>query len=217
MDGNRRWAVKHILKPWEGHEAGRKTLSSLIRHWATKTDIECLSLFSLSLDNFSKRTDVEKQFLYKQLMAGFTELLKDPMLKSQQIRVRVLGRWQLIPDIALKSLLQKVMSETKGHEKRSLSFFICYDGQDELVEAARKIARGNITKGDFKRSLFTAELPEVDLMIRTGGEKRISGFMLWDISYAELYFTDVLFPDFDTEEFDRAVVDYHNRKRRFGK
>jgi undecaprenyl diphosphate synthase len=217
MDGNRRWAKKHILEPWKGHEAGRKTLSNLIRYWATKTDIECLSLFSLSLDNFSKRTEIERQFLYKQFIEGFTELLKDPVLKAQQIRVRILGRWALIPNIYLKSLIQKVMSETKGYDKRSLSFFICYDGQDELVEAAKKVARGNITKGDFKRSLFTAELPEVDLMIRTGGEQRISGFMLWDISYAELYFTDVLFPDFDAEEFDKAVEEYNNRKRRFGK
>lgn len=217
LDGNRRYAVQHGLNPWQGHEAGRKTLSNLIRYWATKTDIECLSLFSLSLDNFLKRTEIEKEFLYRQFITGFTELLDDKIIHDKGIQVKIIGKWELIPDKELKSLISKVVSKTKDYTKRKLSFFICYDGQDEIVEAARRFNPKEITKENFKKALFTAELPEVDLLIRTGGEKRISGFMLWDISYAELYFIDTLFPDFTPIEFNKAIEEYKNRKRRFGK
>lgn len=216
LDGNRRWAAQHNLKPWQGHEAGRKALFNLIKHWATKTNIECLSLFSLSLDNFLKRTELEKNFLYQQFILGFKELLTQPELKSEQIKVNIIGKWELIPNEELKQILKKVILTTKEHKKRALSFFICYDGQDEIVEAAKKLQKENITKETFKKALFTSELPEVDLLIRTGGEQRLSGFMLWDISYAELYFTKTLFPDFSPVQFNAAIEEYKNRQRRFG-
>jgi tritrans,polycis-undecaprenyl-diphosphate synthase [geranylgeranyl-diphosphate specific] len=222
MDGNRKWAQKHKLKPWEGHEAGRKALDRLVRYWVD-SEVKFLSLYSLSLDNFSKRSSIEKQFLYKLFKVGFTDLLKDKITHDAKIKVLILGKWELIPDKELKALFREVMEKTSGYSNKVLAFYICYDGQDELVEAAKRIAQKYGTAPDkisnevLKANLFTSGIPPVDLLIRTGGEQRLSGFLLWDASYAELYFTETLFPDSVPATFDAALEEYKNRKRRFGK
>lgn len=218
LDGNRRWSKKHALKPWEGHEAGRLTLSILTRYWASKTDIKYLSLYALSLKNFLGRSSLEKKLLYGSLERGFIDLLNDKLLKKEKIRVKIIGKWNLLPDKRLKKVLNEIISKTKKHNKKVLSFFICYDGQDEITEAAKEMKNvQRITRSTIKNNLFTKDLPPVDLLIRTGGEHRLSGFMLWDVSYAELYFTDILFPDFTPSSFNNAITEYKNRKRRFGK
>jgi len=219
LDGNRRWAQKHALKPWEGHEAGSKTLKKLLKYWVD-SDIPYLSLYTLSLDNFIKRSEIEKRFLFHLFKINFRELLEDELIHKGKVKVKILGKWELLPDKELKKLLKEVMEKTKDYDKKTLSFLICYDGQDEIVNAVQKlIGKGvkKVTPELIKQNLFTSELPPVDLLIRTGGEKRLSGFLLWDASYAELYFTETLFPDSVPKTFDEAIEEYKNRKRRFGK
>lgn len=221
MDGNRRWAQKHKLNPWEGHEAGRKTLQRMINHFGNKESAtKYLTLYTLSLDNFKNRSEIEKQFLFKVLTQGFTELLKEPVIFDQKININVIGRWELLPDKALKDAVQKAIDATKNHKNKFIRFAICYDGHDEIVHACQKIVDSNtknITSELIKNNLFTKDLPPVDLVIRTGGEQRISGFLLWDASYAELYFTETLFPDSVPDTYEKAVEEFKNRQRRFGK
>ena len=218
LDGNRRWALKHALKPWEGHKAGKENLQKMLYHWID-TDIKYLTLYSLSLDNFKNRNEIEKKFLLQVIQAGFDELVTDELIKKGEVNVNVIGRWELLPE-NLKKSIQKAIDATKDYNKKFLRFAICYDGQDELVHAAQNIANKEIetvTPETIKQNLFTKDLPPVDLLIRTGGEKRLSGFLLWDASYAELYFTEVLFPDAVPDTFDEAVEEFKNRQRRFGK
>ncbi|MDD5182390.1 MAG: polyprenyl diphosphate synthase [Candidatus Nanoarchaeia archaeon] len=221
LDGNRRYAQKHGLKPWEGHEEGKKALSKLIRYFAnSESQTKYLTLYALSLDNFQKRSQIERNFLYNVLKEGFTEILDEPIIFEKKINIDVIGRWELLPDKELKEAIQNAVDATKSHKNKFIRFAICYDGLDEIVNAAQKIVDSNakkVTKELIKENLFTKDLPPVDLLIRTGGEQRLSGFLLWDASYAELYFTETLFPDSIPGVYNSAIKDYANRQRRFGK
>jgi len=221
MDGNRRFAQKHSMNPWEGHEAGRKTLKKMINYFGNKESAtKYLTLYTFSLENLKNRSELEKQFLFKVLTQGFKELLDEHVIFDKKININVIGRWELLPDKGLKDAIQKSIDATKTHKNKFIRFAICYDGQDEIVHACQKIVDSNakkVTPELIKQNLFTSELPPVDLVIRTGGEQRISGFLLWDASYAELYFTETLFPDSVPDTYENAIEEYKNRQRRFGK
>ncbi len=221
MDGNGRWAKKRALPRVVGHKAGGKALKKIITH-AAKNHLKVLSIYAFSAENWLRPKE-EVAFLMQLL----DEYIIDEWasITENNIKFLVSGNISLIPEKTRDALI-KLMEETKNNTGLILNMALSYSGQDEILDCVKKISTfvlnneisiENITKETIVDNLYNKELPEVDLLIRTSGEKRISNFMLWRISYAELYFTDVLWPDFDENEFDNAIKEYKKRVRRFGK
>lgn len=222
-DGNRRWAKARGLDPWQGHEAGAKTIEILIRE-ARELGIRELSLWGSSVENLVKRPLAERTALLRIYGEHFKRLLADEDLSREKVRVRIIGRWRDQFPRALRNLLEEVEEKTKDHDAYFLNFFLAYSGVDDMMEAFRLVAEEaktvatDLTEETVKRHLMTRELPPVDLLIRTGGEPHLSaGFMMWDIADSQLFFSQKLFPDFGAEALEEAIVDYGNRARRFGK
>lgn len=221
MDGNGRWAKKRAMPRVVGHKAGGKALKKIITH-AAKNHLKVLSIYAFSAENWLRPKE-EVAFLMQLL----DEYIIDEWasITENNIKFLVSGNISLIPEKTRDALI-KLMEETKNNTGLILNMALSYSGQDEILDCVKKISTfvlnneisiENITKETIVDNLYNKELPEVDLLIRTSGEKRISNFMLWRISYAELYFTDVLWPDFDENEFDNAIKEYKKRVRRFGK
>lgn len=221
-DANRRWARERGLKPWEGHEAGAKNFEKIITH-SLKKGIKCLSIWGSSMDNLMKRPMEEKRALLDIYKRYFTRLLEGTEIHENEVRVVVLGRWEEQFPSSLKNLIYEVLEKTKHYKKRILNFFLAYSGTDEMLQAIQKIhdryGQGTkITEQIIKENLYTASLPPVDFLIRTGGEPHNStGFMMWDLADAQYYFTEDKFPDFDEKKYEKALENYAERQRRFGK
>lgn len=222
-DGNRRWARKRDLAPWLGHRAGAKQFENILEK-AQEMGIKCLSFWGSSLDNIKKRPKREVIFLLKIFKDYFEKIATDSRTHKNKVRVNAIGRWQEIFPFPVKKAILKALSATKGYKNHFLNFFLAYDGRDEMLEAIRKISalakkegKGIIKEEIVKRSLFTKDLPEVDFLIRTGGEPHLStGFMMWDMANTQLYFSKKLFPDFGPREFEKAIKEFQKRERRFG-
>ncbi len=221
-DGNRRWAKEKGLKPWDGHEAGAKNTEELIRH-ALKRGVKCLTLWGSSMDNLKKRPMQEKKALLDIYKRYFTKMLTNPDIVEQEARINFIGRWEeQFPD-SLKSVIYAVIEKTKKYEKKMLNFMLAYNGDDDILQAMQKIHNTyevglEITADNLKKNLMTANLPAVDFLLRTGGEAHLSaGFMMWDVANAQLYFAQDLFPDFNEGKLEKALEEYSNRQRRFGK
>lgn len=220
-DGNRRWARKKGLKPWEGHEEGAKIFEKLINH-SLKRGIYCLSIWGSSIDNLTKRPMEEKRALLDIYKRYFQRLLDGNEIYENEVRVNFIGRWEeQFPD-SLKDLIYEVVEKTKNYQKKILNFMLAYSGTDEIAEMVQKVhdkyEKGvKITSDMIKENLMTAEIPAVDYLIRTGGEPHNStGFMMWDIADAQYYFSPLNFPDFNEEKYDEALDEYAKRQRRFG-
>ena len=221
-DGNRRWASGRGLRPWDGHEEGAKNLEKIIKK-AFNLGIKNMSFWGSSLDNLKKRPLREKKALLDIYLRYFERLLYNQDIHKNQARVNVIGRWEeQFPD-SLQEIIEKCIKQTRNYKKYTLNFFLAYSGDDEIIEMAKKIAekyksKENITRKTIKENLMTKDLPEVDYVIRTGGEPHLSaGFLMWDTANAQLYFSDVLFPDFGSGEFAKAIKEYQRRERRLGK
>lgn len=214
MDGNGRWAKKRLMPRSFGHNAGMKAMIELVAH-AAKLGIGHITVYALSTENVASRPKDELEGLYNLIRKYFTDHVKQ--LYAQGARVRVIGDTASLPDDVQK-LLKTGESNSPKNAKFTLAFAINYGSRAELVHAFSEIAkRGDgISEESVKNALYTADLPDPDLIIRTGGEVRLSNFLLWQAAYAELYFTDVLFPDFTPAEFDKAIAEYSKRTRRFG-
>ena len=218
VDGNGRWGQKRGLTRSSGHEAGFKNLMRILKYSYSKK-IKYFSAYLFSTENF-KRSKIEVDFLMGLLTGKLEEILN--FCKEEHIKVLFSGRRDRLSDKVLKTM-EKIESETREYDN---IFNICfnYGGHSEIVDGAKGIARdvlaGKISLDDIDEKLFEKylyqDLPPVDLMIRTSGEERISNFMLWQCSYAEFYFPKTLFPDFDEKEFDKAILEYTKRDRRFG-
>jgi len=221
-DGNRRWAKNKGLESWKGHEVGAKNLEELIKK-AMEKNIKCLSFWGSSLDNLSKRPISEKKALLEIYNKYFQKLLKNEDIHRNEVRVNVIGRWEEQFPEFLKNVIKEVIDKTKKYEKKVLNFMLAYSGTDDMLQAIKSIKGKNINAEDIKledikRNLMTRDLPPVDFMIRTGGEPHNSnGFLMWDTANAQLYFSEIFFPDFSKEEFSEALEDYSRRGRRFGK
>jgi undecaprenyl diphosphate synthase len=214
LDGNGRWATKRGLPRSAGHKEGSKTLLKLVEH-IFKKGIKVLSVFAFSTENF-KRNKEEVDYLMNLFIKMFKTQFK--RLKKENIKVIFSGRKNNLPANVIESM-NAIENDTKDNE---YIFNIClnYGGQHEIVDAVKKIINdkvdiNSIDTETFKHYLYN-DLPDIDLLIRTGGEKRISNFMLYLLSYSELYFTDTYFPDFNGSEFDKAIDEFNNRERRFG-
>lgn len=222
-DGNRRWAKERGLPAYEGHRKGAHAMEKTLKS-AFDLGVQSVTLWGTSVSNITKRTGEEVKFLFDIFAEYFAKLAKNAELKGNGVRVRILGRWEeLFPD-ATKKPMREAMERTQEHTKRNLTFLMAYDGREEMLAAVKNIAdekRGGsereITGKILKESLWTRDLPPVDLVIRTGGEPHWSaGFMMWDIAEARLYFTETLWPDFSEEELKRVVAHFARTARRFG-
>ena len=214
MDGNRRWAKKRGLPGPEGHRHGAKTFEHLMDH-ARKIGLKCISAYTFSTENW-KRPQEEIDFLFSMARKEM-ERWKKKFIKDK-IRFCHIGRKDRLPE-DIRKVLEETEEATKDFKDFIVALAIDYGGHDEIIRTVKKVVDQNleITPENFEKNLDTTCLPKIDLIIRTGGERRLSGYMPWQSEYSELYFTDLLFPDFRPKKLDEAIKDYGLRERRFGK
>lgn len=221
MDGNGRWAKQKGFLRAFGHESGTKSVKKIIEASA-KLEIEFLTLYAFSTENWN-RPKLEVETLMRVLINSLKNELKT--LQDNNIKLNAIGNLDLLPKSAQKELLN-VINKTKDNTKMTLTLALSYGSREEIVNAVRNICnkvKNNIISIDsiddsiINEHLYTRNLPDVDLLIRTSGEHRISNFLLWQIAYAELYFTDILWPDFKEQDLYEAIISYQKRERRFGK
>ncbi|HLR17630.1 MAG TPA: polyprenyl diphosphate synthase [Alcanivoracaceae bacterium] len=221
MDGNNRWAQRRSLPGAEGHKAGEQAVQAVIEA-SVKQGIEVLTLFAFSSENW-RRPEEEVQHL----MALFLQALQKRVaeLHENNVRIRFMGELSAFSD-DLRAGMRKAEEQTRHNDSLTVVVAVNYGGQWDIAQAARAAAEqvqagaiqvADITDAYLGAQLYLADLPPVDLLIRTGGEYRISNFMLWQVAYSELYFTDELWPDFDERSLEQAVVEYSGRQRRFGR
>ncbi len=212
LDGNGRWATKRGLKRSEGHAAGDNNLKKLSEYILNK-GIKVLSVFAFSTENF-KRSEEEVNYLMDLFVKKFKAEKK--YFKKKNIKVIFSGRKDPLRFDVIKAM-EDLAFYTKDNTGGIFNICLNYGGQAEIIDAALKIANDleNFDENNFSKYLYN-DLPEIDFLIRTSGEQRISNFMLYQAAYAELYFTDTYFPDFDEKEFDIALDEYFKRNRRFG-
>ncbi|MEM4397325.1 MAG: polyprenyl diphosphate synthase [Candidatus Woesearchaeota archaeon] len=221
MDGNRRFSKKLMLKPWKGHEWGEKKLENVLK-WAEEYKIKELTLYTFSIQNFD-RPKKEFDYLMKLFEKAFKKVSNDKRLSEKKIKINFIGRLSLFPE-KIQKLMFYLMEKTKNNKRYIINFAMAYGGKEEIIDATIKIAeqvkKGNldikeINEDIFKKNLFLASEP--DLIIRTGGEKRLSNFLSFQSAYTEFIFLDKMWPEFEKKDFVYCLKEYANRKRRFGK
>ena len=221
MDGNGRWAKKRLMNRVKGHEKGSATVREVVRV-TRELSIPFLTLYAFSTENWG-RPKAEVSALMS-LLKKFILSEKDEMMKNN-IRLTAIGQIERLPnDVAVP--LSDVMAATKDNDGMCLNLALSYGSRNEIESMVKSIVRkvksgeidpASISETMISDHLFTAEMPDPDLMIRTSGEMRISNFLMWQLAYAEIYFTNTLWPDFGEEEYKKILLDYQNRERRFGK
>jgi tritrans,polycis-undecaprenyl-diphosphate synthase [geranylgeranyl-diphosphate specific] len=223
MDGNRRFATDLGLAPDAGHLFGRDKVEEVMG-WCFELKIKNLTLYAFSTENF-KRDTGEVELLMKLCKNELDKAAKDSRIHKNQVKVRVIGHIESLPK-DLRESAQVLLNETKNYDKYSLNIALAYGGREEIVRAIRNIAKDvkggslkikDITEPTVSKYMYTNELPDPDLILRTSGEERISNFLLWQLAYSELYFSDVFWPVFSKRDFLKAIRTCQQRKRRFGK
>jgi undecaprenyl diphosphate synthase len=217
MDGNRRWARQRDLPELDGHAAGVEAIRAILGH-AVRRGVRVLTLYAFSRENWA-RPDDEVTGLFGLLEAAVRSETDE--LRRQGVRVRLLGRLDELPD-ATRSSIGEALDATSGGDRLTLNIAFNYAGRTELVDAVRRlVAAGTrpetIDEAAVGAALYTAGLPDPDLLIRTGGEQRLSNFLIWQSAYAEFYFCEALWPDFGPAAFDDALLEFARRQRRFGR
>ncbi len=225
LDGNRRWAANKALLSWIGHRHGADKIDDLM-DWCLELNVKIITLYVFSTENFN-RPQNEVEAIMKLIEEKLSSILKNERIHENRIRVKAIGRIDLLP-ASIQELVSKVEDTTKMYNERFLNIALAYGGRAEIVDATKKIAKkvkkgelkpSQITEKLFEKYLYTAHMPrqDADLIIRTSGEERLSGFLSWQSAYSELCFVDVNWPDFRKIDLLRAVRTYQRRKRRFGK
>jgi tritrans,polycis-undecaprenyl-diphosphate synthase [geranylgeranyl-diphosphate specific] len=224
LDGNRRWASEQALNPWLGHEKGAEKVEQLL-DWCLRLDVNSVTLYAFSTENFRRSVD-EIGEIMRIAEESLRKILTDERIHREKVRVKVIGRVNLLPE-SMQQLIEDVEGSTQDYNEHFLNFAFAYGGRAEIVDAARKIADEvhagrlspeKVNEQTFEQHLYTAHMPnqDPDLIIRTSGEERLSGFLLWQSAYSELCFLDVYWPDFRLIDLLRAVRTFQKRKRRFG-
>ncbi|MFB6225861.1 MAG: polyprenyl diphosphate synthase [Candidatus Paceibacteria bacterium] len=216
MDGNRRWAENNGLPKLKGHTEGGKNLKQVGRSVLDK-DISYLTVFALSTENLEKRSEREINHLFS-LVERFIESLDELLEKG--VKFNTIGNLDEIPN-QTRQVIEKAEKETEGNDSLVLTSAFNYGGRDEITRAAKRIIEEGVNPEEldeekFQNFLDTSDLPPVDLLIRTGGRKRISNFLIWQAAYAEYYFTDTLWPAFDGQDLQEAIDFFEARQRNFG-
>ena len=217
MDGNRRWARGKGIGEGEGHAAGVEAIRGLLKH-AVRRGVPVLTLYAFSRENWA-RSDDEVTGLFGLLEQAIRS--ETPELREQGVRVRLLGRLEELPEATRRSI-DAALAATAGGDRLLLNVAFNYAGRTELVDAFRRLAASRVApeaidEAAISEALYTANLPDPDLVIRTGGEQRLSNFLIWQSAYAEFYSTEVLWPDFGPVAFDDALLEFARRTRRFGR
>ena len=217
MDGNRRWARQRDLPELDGHAAGVEAIRELLRH-AVRRGVKVLTLYAFSRENWA-RSDDEVTGLFGLLEAAIRSETEE--LQAQGVRIRLLGRLDELPE-ATRASIADALSATAAGDRLLLNIAFNYAGRTEIVDAVRKLVATGITaeqidEGAINAVLYTAGLPDPDLVIRTGGEQRLSNFLIWQSAYAEYYSCEALWPDFGPDAFDAALLEFARRHRRFGR
>jgi tritrans,polycis-undecaprenyl-diphosphate synthase [geranylgeranyl-diphosphate specific] len=224
LDGNRRWAFEQALDSSSGHEKGADRVEQLI-DWCLQLGVKSITLYTFSTENF-QRSKGEVEEILRIAEQRFKQILADERIHENNVRVKVIGRVKLLPE-HLQQLIAEMEKATESYDKHFLNFAFAYGGRAEIVDAAKKIAE-RVSAGElspdkvdeqlFEKYLYTSHMPnqDPDLIIRTSGEERLSGFLLWQAAYSELCFLDVYWPDFRLIDLLRAVRTFQNRKRRYG-
>ena len=219
VDGNGRWALKRGLSRSKGHEAGFNKLKKLLKYIYIK-GIKVASVYLFSTENFN-RSEKEVNFIMNLLVNKINEILE--ISHEMEIKIVVSGRKDRLSSKVIQTL-ETIQEKTKSYQKGILNVCFNYGGHSEIIDATKKIVAdvqmGKLDINSLNEDIYSKYLynylPPIDLLIRTSGEVRISNFMLWQASYAEFYFPETLFPDFDEEQFDKALLEYTKRDRRFG-
>jgi len=221
MDGNGRWAKKKGLFRSLGHEKGSQAVREIVETCA-ELPIPYLTLYAFSTENWN-RPKFEVDTLMKLLVSSLKKEIKT--LEENNIKLNAIGNLDALPNKARRELLD-VIEKTKTNSKMTLTLALSYGSREEIIKTIKEISLkvknnlispSNIDESVINNHLYTRDLPDVDLLIRTSGEHRISNFLLWQIAYAELYFTDTLWPDYRKDHLFEAILNYQNRERRFGK
>ena len=225
LDGNRRWAKRNLIMKIDGHFRGADAVEKLL-DWCEELNIKIITLYVLSAENLNRKDD-ELDYLYELINERLHKLYNDPRIHKNRMKVKAIGSIDLLPDF-LKEILNKLEDATKDYDDHYLHIAIAYGGQNELVDAIKKIGSrikdgsldvNQIDKEVIESSLYTSHLPQSspDMILRTSGEKRLSGFLLWQSAYSELVFMDVYWPEFRKIDLMRAIRTFQKRGRRLGK
>ena len=225
LDGNRRWAKRNLIMKIDGHFRGADAVEKLL-DWCEELNIKIITLYVLSAENLNRKDD-ELDYLYELINERLHKLYNDPRIHKNHMKVKAIGSIELLPDF-LRDILGKLEDATKEYDNHYLNIAIAYGGQDELVDAIKKIGSkikdgsldvNQIDKEVIESSLYTSHLPQSspDMILRTSGEKRLSGFLLWQSAYSELVFMDVYWPEFRKIDLMRAIRTFQKRGRRLGK
>ena len=221
MDGNRRWAKQRGLPATAGHKYGAKTLEQVCRD-VKDMGIKYLTVYAFSTENWQRKpeeVDVLMNLLRDYLKDGLKEL------QSNKARIIFIGERQMLAEDIVESM-EKIEKQTAENDEFTLCLALSYGSRQEIVNAVKKIA-GKVAKGEvdcqdidekmFADNLYTKDIPDPDLVVRTSGEQRISNYLLWQIAYSELYFSDVMWPDFNRDELEKIILNFKSRERRYGK
>ncbi len=223
LDGNRRWAREMGFDATLGHRYGFEKLKDVLR-WCWSLGIHMVTVYALSVENLNReRKEVDE--LMTLLSEGFTDVLEDADIHSNRVQIKAIGRLELLSE-DLKKTIRRAEETTKEYDKNTIYVAVAYGGRAEIIDASKKIlgdvmegrlSPGEVTEETFSRYLYTGGEPDPDLIIRTSGEERLSGFLLWQSAYAELCFIDVFWPEMRRIDLLRALRTYQKRKRNYGK
>ncbi|MGC8612629.1 MAG: polyprenyl diphosphate synthase [Conexivisphaera sp.] len=223
LDGNRRWADEMRMPRWMGHRYGADRLEEVL-HWVLDLGIRTTTVYALSIENMERRPREEVDRILELIKERSKKLVVDPLVHERKVRVRLIGDRTRLPE-DVRAALEEAERASAGYDRFFLNLAVAYGGREEMVHVAREVARmaasGTIRPEDVDEELissltYTGGLPDPDLIIRTSGESRLSGFLLWQSAYSELVFLDVYWPEFRRIDLLRAIRTYQNRSRRFG-
>lgn len=223
VDGNRRFARVKGLASNEGHNAGSRKLEDFLR-WCWRLDIKIVTLYGFSTENH-KRSEDEVDYLMDLILRKLRQYQVDPVIRQERVKIKVIGQRENLSDEMIREI-NKTEELTRDHDRFQLNIAVSYGGRAEIVDTVKKLAElvqsgelqpDEIDEDIFTRHLYTEGIPDPDLIIRTSGEERLSGFLLWQSAYSELYFSEVYWPAFRMIDFWRAIRVYQQRERRFGK
>ena len=223
MDGNRRFAWNKSSKTAVGHTEGKEKLKEVM-DWVLDLGVPYFTVYALSTENISERDSEELEILYDLYVSGLDEISVDPRILVRGVKVQVVGRLDMLPTRVRESI---EIAENLTSKYSDFTFTVClaYGGREEIVDAVKSVATdyasgtldiNSINSSEITKRMYASELPDPDLVIRTSGEERISNFLLWQIAYSELHFTDVFWPSFSKSDLYEAIESYQNRRRRYG-
>lgn len=217
LDGNRRWAKEREKKPWDGHLAGFKKIQEL-KKWMIELKIKEMTLYCFSIQNFS-RDKKEVFFLMKIFEKAFADIIRDPDIYKNKVKINHIGRIQMLPK-KLQKIINNAQEKTKNHNNYKVNFALAYGGQEEIIDAIKKayeqkINFNNLTPKKFESFLYNSSVP--DIIIRTSGEVRTSNFLVWQQAYSEWFFPKKYWPEFSKKDLKNIIDKYLGRERRYGK